>query len=462
MSYCAPGWNRPGRFDYHPPMLFRRYGKFVGGIDLPDEKYATLDRTIEPYQPAGTLRVPLGVSPVGASAEAIVEPGQAVTAGQRIGAARDGGIDVFSPMAGKVVAFSAAEVAGGDEFFPSQAVEIDVDGQSFEMPQTPPAVFDWRAASAATLRQRIADGSITTYRRPVISLAAWMDRARSRHCRTIVANVMESQPMVTAAHRALVEHGAEVIRGLAILRQAMEASEAILAVDHRRTTEYQQIVAPARTHRIDRIALPHKYPTGMDEMLLKVLARREAPPGHSTLSVGFAVIDAATCLAVYRWVACGLPPLGRVVTLDGARAGRVGNFWVPFGTLCMELVAQQEQPVIQNGPMVGVRCKPLAVVTPATDAVLALEATVPAPPGPCIRCCWCTDHCPARLNVSALNDAYELGQLDRARQLVAPACVECGVCTYVCPARLPLSQRVKQLKRALQGARGAMSMVTQR
>jgi electron transport complex protein RnfC len=47
--------------------------------------------------------------------------------------------------------------------------------------------------------------------------------------------------------------------------------------------------------------------------------------------------------------------------------------------------------------------------------------------------------------VAVLNDAFELGDLDRAHRLGARACLACGVCSYICPARLPLAQRVKQL-----------------
>ena len=105
--------------------------------------------------------------------------------------------------------------------------------------------------------------------------------------------------------------------------------------------------------------------------------------------------------------------------------------------------------------MSGVLCDARAVVTPATPAVLSLEAADMPLPGPCLRCGWCTDHCPARLNVTALNDAFELSLVDRARLGGALACVECGVCSYICPARLPLTQRVKQLKRRIVALRRA-------
>jgi len=440
-------------------MLFGRYGSFAGGIDLPDEKYSTIDRAIEPYKPTRPVRVPL--APCGGrSADPIVQPGEKVSIGQKIAVSTDAGaVDVFSPVSGKVVSMTTAEVGAVDSFVPTPAMEISPDDGPTEPVQADQDGFDWRVAGAVELRRRIKAGGLTTCRRPVVPLARWITRARSKRCRTLIANAMEAQPFVTAAHRLLIDRADEVTGGLAILGRAIGANELIISVDRRRTGDYERIVELAGAYGIARVALPHKYPTGADPMLVKVLTRKERPPGGSVMDVGSAVVDPATCAAVYRWVAKAIPPTGRVVTVAGPRSGRSGNFFVPFGVNCLELVAQDAQPVIQNGPMIGLRCGAEAVVGCATDAVLALEASVPAPPSPCIRCSWCTDHCPARLNVAALNDAFELSDLRRARKLVAAACVECGVCSYVCPARLPLSERVKQLKRALMSIKEAMPLL---
>ncbi|MFP3938390.1 MAG: 4Fe-4S dicluster domain-containing protein, partial [Phycisphaerae bacterium] len=293
-------------------------------------------------------------------------------------------------------------------------------------------------------------GGLALHRRRPTPLNRWLEKARRHNCRTLIANAMEGQSYVTSDHRLLVEHGAEVSRGLAILGRAIEADEILLAVDRRRTDDYRDLVGPARMYDIKRIALPHKYPIGADNVLAKVLLRREPPPGAGPISVGAAVVDVATCLAVYRWVACEAPPRGRVVTISGERATEHGNFYVPFGTEWTELPVVAEPPVIHGGPMMGRQCEPQVIVSPSTIALLAIRTTDnTAPPSPCIRCGWCTDHCPARLNVAALNDDYELALVDHARKMNVAACVDCGVCTYVCPARLPLSQRVRELKRAV-------------
>ena len=427
-------------------MIFRRYGQFTGGIDLPDEKDATLESPIVPWRRIERLCVPLGRS-ASASAQPLFRPAQRVSAGERIAASDAGGADVFAPLAGTVASLTKASVVTGEGLASVPAVELtDLSAPSPIMPLSP--TFDWRSVSPQTLRGRIGGGGLTGPGSSPLPLEVWVRKAFGRKCRTLVLNAMENQPYVTADHRLLVEHGAEVIRGLAMLGTALQIRSVLLAADIRRIDDYREIIGPARMYGIERIALPHKYPIGLPPMLTKVLTRREMPPGGGVMDIGVAVVDVSTCFALYRWVVCGQPQTHRVATVAGERAPQCGNFWIPFGLACRTLVAGAQEPIICGGPMDAVRCGS-AVATAATNAVLALDAPLPAPPGPCIRCGWCTDHCPARLNVAALNDAFELGLLQRARRLGARACVECGVCSYVCPARLPLTARVKQLKRTV-------------
>ncbi|MCK5557491.1 MAG: 4Fe-4S dicluster domain-containing protein, partial [Candidatus Hydrogenedentes bacterium] len=89
---------------------------------------------------------------------------------------------------------------------------------------------------------------------------------------------------------------------------------------------------------------------------------------------------------------------------------------------------------------------------------LAMDPTPTGAAAQCIRCGWCRDHCPARLNVAVLNDLYELGQIESADKAGALACVECGVCSYICPARLPLAERLRQLKRTVLRTRQTMPL----
>ena len=436
-------------------MSLRRYGTFTGGIDLPDQKSSTLNRRIKPALRPSRLLVPL--NPCGGqSATPLVAPGERVQADQRLAAADSpDAVDVFAPLDGTVASVSAqALVAGASAFAPGPAIELTDLGDCPPL-TAPRARGTWLDRPTEALTHDLHAGQLTTHRRPIEPLNAWLDRAAAARCDVLVANAVEGQPYVTADHRLLYEHGADVVAGLAVLARVLRPARVMLAVDHRHTSAYHGLAQAATSQGMATIALPHKYPAGADTLLTKVLTRRTVRPGRPTTDAGVAVIDPATCFAVFRWIVCGQRAAARVVTVSGERAGRRENFWTPLGYPCDELIGgsgpgapSAADPVIHGGPMSGLRCPAGAVVTPATDALLAIDEAPPAVPTPCIRCGWCTDNCPVRLNVAILNDDFELAQVDHARRLNVAACLACGVCSYVCPARLPLAARVGRLKQA--------------
>jgi electron transport complex protein RnfC len=432
-------------------MALRRYGTFIGGIDLPDQKSATLNRPIVPAPPPSRLLVPL--NPCGGPpARPLVSPGDPVEATEKLaeGCDADGSVDVFAPLSGRVASVTAsAQVAGPAGFLATTAIDM-VDLGPIQPPLPPearPGRFDRKSD---VLDAKLRSGGLTTHRSPNEPMGAWLDRAAVARCNVLIANAVEGQPYVTADHRLLSEFGAEVVGGLSILARVLHTKQVMLAVDGRRTGSYHGLARAAGRRGVDTIALPHKYPTGADALLVKVLTRRRIAPGGLPTDAGVAVIGPACCLAVYRWVVYGLPATARVVTVSGERAGQRENYWTAVGTPCGELIGGAG-PLLHGGPMVGLRAGGGAVVTPATDAVLAIdEAPLPVPT-PCIRCGWCTDLCPARLNVAILNDDFELAQAEHAHRLGVKACLACGVCSYVCPARLPLAARMGRLKQAAAG-----------
>ncbi len=424
----------------------RRFGTFSGGIDLPDDKGSTLTEPITAWEQPAHISLPLGRNAKSAG-KALVKKGQAVKTGEPLAAGPDESPDVFAPADATVTDLSTIEVAGRYSMRKVPAVDLELTS-NIEFPKADLVDTPWREIDDATLWDRITEGQLTVHRPGAVPLAKWVLQARARSCDLLVANAMEQQPLVTANHRLLVDYGPEVVEGLAILARAAGIASATLVVPRRRTDAYRTISAPADEFRVTQIALLHKYPTEADAILTKVLTRRNVPPGQTPMDVRVAVIDPATCFAAYRWVACAQRLPGRVVTVSGSDRRKSGNYFIPFGTRCRDIINSDDHIIIHGGPLVGKPCSDATVVTPTTDAVLAITPTPFSPPSPCIRCGWCTDHCPARLNVAALNDDFELSLVEHARKLDVSACLGCGVCSYICPARLPLMQRVLQLKLA--------------
>ena len=442
-------------------MLLQRFGTFSGGIDLPDDKAEALGLRIAPPEALMSLRVPL--APADAQpARLEIEVGQYVSHGERLARADGPGqVDVFAPLAGRLAGVTEVKLPRhpyGWRACPAvELVELDPPVGVMALP----AHYNWRGADEAPLRERVAEGGLVTCRGRATPLAAWIDAAKNARVDTLIANVMENTPHGAADHRLLAEFGMDVIRGLAILAKCIGADDVLLAVDHRRTGDYRDAVGPAKFYRIQSIALDRKYPIGNDTVLVKVLTRREVPLGGATLDVGVAVTDAATCWATFRWVACGENPTARAVAVAGTRVANAANYFLPYGADLAEVLAMAgvdgDGPVVVGSAMTGREAPEGAVVGPQTDELLALAEPQGHLPTPCIRCGWCSDNCPARLNVAALNDDFELARAGRAQRRGAEACVDCGICTYVCPARLPLAERVRRLNQAIRQDRLAAS-----
>jgi Na+-translocating ferredoxin:NAD+ oxidoreductase subunit C len=427
-------------------MFFQRYGKFVGGIDVPEEKDSTIDKPISIPEPMECLRIllaPCGPSP----AEATVSIDTHVESGQRIATAAKNGIDIFAPLGGTVKSINSKTIELTDLTAPEGIPKGEIG-------------TIWEDLKPQQLHQKLSEGNLPTFRPRTEPLIQWIEKAKQSQIHTLIINAVECQPYVTADHRLLVEFGSEVIIGSAILGQAIGAKKVIIAVDQSRTLDYSELLNATLEYDIQRVALPQIYPIGADNILSYVLTRREIPCGKDPSAIGVAVTGPVECFNTHRWVACGQRLNGRVVTLSGPQVERPGNFFIPYGANAHSLLSPAEEPFILGSPMIGRICPPDAVVGPSTNVILGLDPTGVEVPSQCIRCGWCRDHCPARLNVAVLNDHYELGDIVQGEHLGVLSCVECGVCSYICPARLPLTERTKKLKRAILRNQSSMPLFT--
>ena len=430
--------------------MWRRYGKFAGGIDLPEDKEATLDVSIEQRRWSGELRIPRSPTLADAATPTVAE-GQSVTAGERIAKGAPEGVDIFSPLAGRVAGMTTAVVVARRRTYRSAAIAIEIDDQPLSL-DSPPVMEDWQSIRPHALREVLMKGQLIRRGPSAEPLRVWLARAMDAG-QLLVLNGLEDLPYVTATHRLLAEWGSEVHAGLTILQRAAQIERTTVAVDRTRIDTYQSLIDSAGTSA-DWVAMERKYPLGADAVLLNVLARRRGQ--SSGPAAGAIVIDPATCLAAYRWVACQQRLGGSVVTLAGEHVEHPTNVLVPLGITCTSLLSAtvRARPVCHGGPMVGEVIDDQTVVTTTTDAVIAARLTQSALPSECIRCRWCRNHCPAGLNISQLNDCYELGRLPEAKRANSQDCFGCGICSYICPARLPLRHRIACMNDTLRAEGG--------
>lgn len=437
-----------------------RFGTFRGGLFLPEEKRRTRDRAIESLPAPAVLRVPL-VSHDGLAVEACVEPGRAVSRGERIGRGDHAlKVSVHSPVDGVVRSITTCDTP---EAFDVPCVEIDVrgPGEAHAAAAAEPNSLDDLAARVAQAGI-VAQGSIAMG--GGIAVASRLRDAATRRCEHLIINAMESDPCITSEGRLLVERGDGVMAGAARLARLLAVRHVWLAVDRAKRSLVADLTARAAGGPVRVAPLVNKYPQGDPALLVQVLLRREIPYRGVDLDVSALVLDVGTLVAIESAARSGEPLTHRLATVSGDAVERPGNYRIPLGMSFRDVLAHVKPTptlarVIAGSPLTGVAVPHLdAVVTKRTTAILLLsraslrDLRTAAAPEACTRCGWCVDDCPVGLDPSAIHAAAERWFLARAERLYADVCIGCGLCSYVCPSSLPLTESILAVQRSLRTA----------
>ena len=67
----------------------------------------------------------------------------------------------------------------------------------------------------------------------------------------------------------------------------------------------------------------------------------------------------------------------------------------------------------------------------------------------CIMCSECLNVCPVSLQPILISDAFDRGNLQKAKELGAMDCIECGNCSFICPSKIPLLDNIRAAKAAI-------------
>lgn len=279
---------------------------------------------------------------------------------------------------------------------------------------------------------------------------------------TLIANGCECEPYITADDSMLRTNPEQVLEGMMILYKILRPQKVVLAVEDNKTEAIGKLKEFAAEYPdIELRILPTRYPQGAEKQLVQSVTGREVPPGKLPGSVGCAVFNVSTFAAIYRAVRLGIPLTQRIVTISGEAISEPQNFIVRIGTPFRDLVAaagglnDKTERVICGGPMMGVAQSDLDVpVIKATNSILCLmEDKNGAAENPvCLRCGKCVSVCPMRLQPLYLYRYVNAQRLDELERLHLMDCMECGSCAFTCPGKLPLVQRFRVGKKMLKEA----------
>lgn len=427
---------------------------FFGGIhpNYRKEMSLTALRAVTPTQ----VVIPLQQH-IGAPCVPLVQVGEQVRLGQKIGDGDGLCVPVHASVSGTVTAIEPRPHVSGRTVM---AVVIDNDFQDNAVP----AQREERPLEE--LEQDTILGMIREAGIVGMGGAAFPGNVKALSAMgnvdTLIANACECEPYITADDSLLRTDPEQVLRGMMLLDRVLSPKRIVLAVEDNKAQAIEGLRRLEKDFpRIELVILPTRYPQGAEKQLILAVTGREVPPGQLPVSVGCAVFNVSTFAAIYRAVRLGIPLTERIVTVSGEAIAKPQNFIVCIGTPFRDLIEvagglhDGTERVISGGPMMGFAQSELAVpVIKATNSILCLlkDHNGAAENPVCIRCGKCVAVCPMRLQPLYLyrfEKAGDLGALDRLHLM---DCIECGSCAFTCPGKLPLVERFRKGKQALREA----------
>ena len=424
---------------------------FFGGIHPKYNKEmsttVTTFHTITPKQ----VVIPL-LQHIGAPCKPLVQVGDRVLLGQKIGDGEGLCVPVHASVSGTVSAIEPRPHTNGRMV---ESIVIDNDFQDEAIAPVIPSTEDEilhaiREAGIVGMGGAAFPGNVKA-----LSAMGNVD--------TLIANACECEPYITADDSLLRTNPQQVLEGMMILRDLLHPEKLVLAVEDNKTEAIGKLKGFAADYpEIEIRVLPTRYPQGAEKQLIQSVTGREVEPGKLPVSVGCAVFNVSTFAAIYRAVKLGLPLTERIVTISGEAIAQPQNFIVRIGTPFFYLIKEagglndKTERVISGGPMMGFAQSDLSVpVVKATNSILCLlkDENGAAENPVCLRCGKCVGVCPMRLQPLYMYRFVNAGRTDELERLHIMDCMECGSCAFTCPGKLPLVERFRKGKQMLKEAK---------
>lgn len=423
---------------------------FSGGVHPADGKSLTADSPLKMVPSPESVTIPLRQH-IGATCQALVNVGDYVCIGQKIGDGEGMCVPVHASVSGTVTCIGPMPHPSGSKV---PAITIKNDFKNMTVDLCP--CVEPEALAVDEFLRIIREAGIVGMGGATFPTNIKADGALGK-IDTLLINACECEPYITADDTLLRTQPLQILLGTMLLRQTLQPKDVVIAVEENKPFAIDALSKhlPEFSHVRLRV-LPTRYPQGAEKQLIRAITGRQVPPGKLPGDVGCAVFNAHTVFAIYQAVYEGRPVTSRIVSVTGEAVSQPQNFIVPIGTSFAHLIAaaggltEAAELIIAGGPMMGAAQSSTDIPTvKGTGAVLCLPSQKKLAHPTCIRCGKCVSVCPMHLQPLYLNTAWLQKNAVALERLHLMDCMECGCCAYSCPGEIPLVERFRAAKRAV-------------
>lgn len=433
---------------------------FKGGIHPSYNKEYTNQIALKKAEAPKVVYIPLQQH-IGAPAKPIVEVGEEVKKGQKIGEPQ-GFVSTYihSSVSGKVIGIEEHEIPGGKGI----CVVIENDFKE-ELDESIGSKGELETLDSKDIIKYVQEAGIVGMGGATFPTHVKLSPPPDANIDVVILNGAECEPYLTADHRLMVENPEDVVFGIRVIMKALNVKKGYIGIEVNKPDAIEAITNAAKGFNdVEVVGLEVKYPQGAEKQLIYACTGREVPSGALPSAAGAVVDNVGTAAQIAKTIKTGLPLIERITTVTGSCIKEPANLVTKVGTVVSEIIDQcggfkedvKVGKFIMGGPMMGMTQYTTNVVTnKGSSGILCIsaeEAKIDEPSN-CLRCGRCTDVCPAFLQPLYISANSLKGDFERAAEHRALDCIECGSCSFICPARRPLVESIRNAKRQIQAMR---------
>jgi len=438
--------------DYVKSIRETRLEGWYGGIHPVEGKEPTEHKPLVRFPAPETVVIPLSMH-LGAPANAIVNVGDYVKMGQKIGEA-SGFISapVHASVSGKVLAIQDLPHATRGT---CTAIVIENDGKDLlDESIKPNKPLD--ELTPAEIIEIVKEAGIVGM--GGAGFPTYVKLNPGKPIDAVLVNACECEPMLTADHRVLLEFADDIIFGLQAEMKTVAAPKGIIVIEENKPDAIALLrEKTADIDGIEVLEVATQYPQGGEKMLIKRAMGRSVPSGKLPADVGACVSNVSTVKAIADAIKTGMPLIERVTTVTGKHIPTPQNFIVRVGTSAAELVeacggiSGENVTIKAGGPMMGFPQTSLYTpIMKGSNGIIAIDTDVSEAQN-CIKCGRCVDVCPMDLKPLYFYKYAISSDWEGCKEKNIMDCMECRCCEYICSSKLPLVSMIKMGKNGVRG-----------